>query len=94
MNIDFPSIKTKAISGLNSIGSTAYNIKDRAFSVAFQAKNRITSSDVFTKMNDGLKSHGIEKKTLVGAAVLVCTLALAGKTIKGVINKVKEIKTK
>ena len=94
MNVNLSNIKSKAINGLNSVGSTAYTIKDKAVDFAHQAKNKIASSDVFTRVNDGLKSHGIEKKTLVGGAVIGCALILAGKSIKSIVNKIKDIKTK
>ncbi len=94
MNIDFPKIKSNAINGLNSVGNAAYAAKDKAVDFAHQAKDKIASSDAFIKLNDTLKANGIEKKTVVGGAVLVCALALAGKTVKGIANKIKEMKTK
>lgn len=94
MNVNLPNIKTKALNGLNSIGTTAYTIKDKAIDLSKQAKDKVVSSDMFIKASNTLKDHGVEKKTLVGGAVLVCALALAAKTVKGVAHKIKEMKAK
>lgn len=94
MNINFSNVKTNAINTLNSIGATAYTVKDKAADFASQAKSKIATNDTFVKLGDTLKANGVEKKTVVGGAVLLCALALAGKTVKGVLNKVKEMKAK
>ncbi len=94
MNVNFSNIKTGAINGLNSIGTAAYDVGNRALGYAQVAKDTVLKNDKFVSLKNKLSSQGVEKKTVLGGAVLLCALGLALKCVKGMVNKVKEIRTK
>ena len=83
------NVPSKIVDGLNEIGDkVATAAKDaRAF-----AKDKF---DTFTK-NESVKNtiNKVDKKTAIGAGVVVAALILAANCIKGVANKVSEIKNK
>ena len=83
------NVPSKIVDGLNEIGDkVATAAKDAG---AF-AKDKF---DTFTK-NESVKNtiNKVDKKTAIGAGVVVAALILAVNCIKGVANKVSEIKNK
>ena len=94
MKVNFPNVQNGIINGLNSIGNAAYDAKDMAVNYSKQLKAKLNANDTFVKAKDALSSKGIGKKTFVGAAVVAATVACAIKTVKGIADKVKQMKNK
>lgn len=78
---------SKVVEGLNEIGGKASEGARRVRVFFADKKDAFVKSDLYKKV-----SPNVNKKTALGAGIVVAGLVLAFKCIKGVINKVSEIR--
>lgn len=86
MSIRIPNgirnISKKALEGINSTGRQVRGLAKRAY----------INSDEFIKNHKLNKTPKVDKNTLIGSGTLLAALMLSVKCIKGIGNKITEIK--
>ena len=78
---------SKVVDGLNEIGGKASEGIKRAKVFLAEKKDAFVKSDLYQNV-----SPKVNKKTALGAGIVIAGLVLAIKCIKGVFDKVSEIR--